>query len=300
MMGTLVEVTVITDSDKAKPATNAVFEELKRIENLTSFHSDSELNKLNSHKQAGVYTVKGELVSIIAEALQAAKITRGAYDPTVGAITKLWRFSGAEEPRLPAPEEIKEALTKVGWENVRADTGASTIEFLQSGMLLDLGGISKGYALLRSSKILEQHAVHSALINIGGDILVLGSKEPGKPWKIGVQDPRNRGSMIASVSLENKILFTSGDYERTFEVDGKRYHHILDPKTGYPAEGTQSVTLCGSTEALLQPFGTAAFVKGFDLGIQLIESLEGTVGFIVDADGRMHYSKGAESIFHQR
>jgi thiamine biosynthesis lipoprotein len=240
------------------------------------------------------------VLSLVAQALKIAERTSGAFDPTVGALSRLWQFSGTAEARLPSESEIREALTKVGWNKVIIDAQAGTIVLPDTGMALDLGGIAKGYALNRVAEILRNAGAASALVNIGGDILALGEKQPGKPWLVGVEDPRNPRGITAVAPLKNRVIVTSGDYQRFFTKDGKRYHHIIDPKTGYPADRLQSVTIVGPIGATLQPAGTATFVLGVEKGTRFIESMEDAKGFLIDAEGKTHLTEGAKSVFETK
>jgi thiamine biosynthesis lipoprotein len=299
-MGTIVDVTVVAKEEKAKAVTESIFDELGRIENLTSFHKPSELGKINEKAGKGLTRADPELLRLIRQALKMAENTQGAFDPTVGALSRLWQFSGPAESRIPSDSEIKETLTKVGWDKIQIDTQAGTILLPDAGMALDLGGIAKGYALNRIVEILRKAEIHSALVNIGGDILALGNKEPDKPWLVGVEDPRNPKSITAVAPLNDCVIVTSGDYQRFFTKDGKRYHHIIDPKTGYPADKLQSVTIVGPIGATLQPAGTATFVLGVDKGIKLIESMEGAKALLIDAEGKTHLTEGAKSVFETK
>jgi FAD:protein FMN transferase len=296
-MGTLVEVTLRGTSQETREASQAVFEELKRLEDLTSFHKPSALTAVNDNAGKKPVHADRELFSMIREALRVAKATNGAFDPTVGALTRLWQFSGGQDPRLPEQKEIDEALTRVGWQKVQLDTAAGTIFLPEQGMALDLGGLVKGVALNRAAQIVKDKGIASALINIGGDIVAVGEKTPGKPWRVGVKDPRNEGGIVAVAPLADKVIVTSGDYERFFVRDGRRYHHILNPRTGYPAEGSQSVTIVGPIGVTLQPFGTAAFVTGPVEGLKLFKSVPGTEGFTIDSTGMLHLSPGAKALF---
>jgi FAD:protein FMN transferase len=296
-MGTVVDVTV--NGNDAKGLGERIFSELGRLEDLTSFHKDSELAKINRSAGNGPVAANTELLGIIAQALKAAKQTDGAFDPTIGAITRLWGFSGDSEPKLPAEDEIAAAIKKVDYTKVIIDEKAGTIDLPEKGMALDLGGIGKGYALSRVYRISADKNVKSALINMGGDVLAMGEKEPDRPWIIGVVDPRDRSNLVAKISAKDRMVFTSGDYERYFEANGKRYHHILNPKTGYPAEGIRSVTLVGPVSALIQPFGSAIFVKGVDAGLKFVETLENISVLVIDNEGRAHMSKGAEGVFRE-
>lgn len=298
MMGTLVEITVAGDPDRAKVASHALFKEIQRIDDLASFHRQSELTRVNDHAGKGPFKANPELLKLIGEALRIAKQTNGAFDPTIGPVSTLWQFSGDKEPRLPSESEIKEALTKVGWQRVTIDSDAGTILLPDPGMALDLGGITKGYTLNRAAEIVEKSGLPGALINIGGDILAVGEKEPGKPWRVGVEDPRDRNGVVAVTELKDQVIVTSGDYERFFIQDGKRYHHILDPATGYPASMLRSVTVVGPIGTTLQPLGTATFVMGADKGLKFVETIQGAKGMFIDADGKFLFTTGAQSVFH--
>jgi thiamine biosynthesis lipoprotein len=188
-------------------------------------------------------------------------------------------------------------MDKVGWSRVKLDASEGTILMPQPGMALDLGGIAKGYALDRAAKVLQKHGVSSALVNAGGDVLVVGEKEPGKPWRIGVQDPRNPREVIAVAALKDRVIMTSGDYERFFVQDGKRYHHILNPATGNPAEGAQSVTVVASSGLVAEPLGATVFVKGVEAGLKYIQSLSGVEALVVDSQGQIHMTLGARTLF---
>jgi len=297
LMGTLVEITLVGDSQKTKPAMEALVTEMQRIEKLASFHTPSELTRVNDNAGNGSIKADKELLKIIAESLRIARETNGAFDPTIGAVSRLWQFSGPVEARLPQESEITEALKRVGWEKVKIDLTEGTILLPEKGMALDLGGIVKGYALNRSVEILKRSGLSTGLVNIGGDILALGEKAAGKPWRIGVEDPRNHQGIVATTEVKDRAVFTSGDYERFFIKDGRRYHHILDPKTGYPADKLRSVTTVGPIGATLQPLGTAAFVLGIDKGMKLIGSVEGARGLLIDSEGKDHLTEGTETVF---
>jgi FAD:protein FMN transferase len=294
LMGTLVQVTIPGAEANAKVVAEAIFSELKRVEDLTSFHKPSGLTKINDESGNGPIKADSELLSLIGESLRFAKETQGAFDPTVGPLTRLWNFS-AGDPRLPSSSEITAALAKIGWRRVTVDAAAGTIMLPDRGMALDLGGIAKGYALQRAAAVIKKRGISSALVNAGGDVLVVGEREPGKPWRIGVQDPRNERAMVAVANLKDCVVQTSGDYERCFIADGKRYHHILNPATGYPADSLQSVTVVAPTG--MSTVTAGIFVLGTEKGLKYIESMPNVQGFLIDFEGRIHKSGGAESIF---
>ncbi len=297
LMGTFADVSIPESEPKPSDAVTAVFDEIKRIQDLTSFHSPSALTALNEKAGSQPVQVEPEIFQIIQWAVDTAKLTKGAYDPTIGVITRLWRFSGPEEPRVPQQSEIAAALKHVGYDKIQLNEADSTIQ-LEAGVVIDLGGISKGYALNRAHAVLQSLGVRSALVNLGGDILALGEKAPGKPWRIGVEDPREHGCSIAVTELKGQVIFTSGDYERFITADGKRYHHILNPATGYPAENMRSVTLVGLPNATLQPVGTGVFVMGAQKGLALLNEMKDLSALLVDGQGKIHLTTGGERIFH--
>ena len=224
---------------------------------------------------------------------------RGAFDPSLGPVSRLWNLS-AGEPRLPPAPEIAQAMTKVGLDRIEIDSATGTVRLSEPGMALDLGGIAKGYALDRARLVIENFGVKAALVNAGGDILAVGEKAPGKPWRVGVQDPRSGNAMVAVASVKDKIIVTSGDYERFFVKNGKRYHHILDPRTGYPATGLRSVTIVATDGLTADALATAVLVLGPDEGLKLVESIQGIEALLIDSAGRVRLSSGAVSIFELR
>jgi FAD:protein FMN transferase len=294
LLGTLVEVTIPGEERTAKAATDAIFSELKRVEDLTSFHKPSELTRINDQAGNGPVKTNAEFLSLIVESLRFAKETHGAFDPTVGPLTRLWNFSGGD-PRLPTQPEITAALAKVAWRRVKIDSQAGTIELPDRGMALDLGGIAKGYALEQAAAVIRKRGISAALVNAGGDVLVIGEREPGKPWRIGVQDPRHERAMVAVANLKDCVVQTSGDYERCFFKNGKRYHHILNPVTGYPADDLESVTVVAPTGMTTVTAGI--FVLGVKAGLKYLESLPNVQGFLIDSEGRTHKSPRADFIF---
>ena len=297
VMGTLVDISAVGPPDKTGPAIDSAFTELKRVENLTSFHKSSDLTKLNTSSGEGLHKVDPELVDVIIRSLEFSALSMGAFDPTIGPLAQLWNFSGDSGPRLPGATEIGKALSLIGWEHVLVDKNYHSVSLPKQGMALDLGAIAKGYAIDKAAEKLKSLGVKAALINAGGDIVAYGAKESGKLWKIGVQDPRNPGGVIAVAELTDKAMVTSGDYERFFEEDGKRYHHLLDPVTGYPADGLQSVTIVADDGITADALSTAVFVLGKEKGIELVNGLPNVAAMLVDAQGQIIMSEKARKIF---
>ncbi|MBN2049660.1 MAG: FAD:protein FMN transferase, partial [Spirochaetales bacterium] len=221
-------------------------------------------------------------------------MSSGGFDPSVGPLVKLWGV-GTENARIPRPEEIETALALTDYRRVQTDPENRGVLLADRGMALDLGGIAKGYAADEAAKILVNHGVTGATVNLGGNVLTLGEKPDGSPWKIGIQDPASgRGDYVAILQVKDLSVVTSGPYERFFiGPDGKRYHHILSGETGYPVESVIiSVTILARDSMTADALSTAVFVLGLGKGMELIESLEGIEGMFITQEQAVYASSG--------
>jgi len=303
LMDTVVEIKVChRNKVEAQKAIDSAMEEMKRVEQkMSRFLPDSEVSRLNneassetvreSRATGGWIPVDDELFCLLKESVRLSELTGGCFDVTVYPLMKMWKFAG-ENPRVPGEKEIKEELELVGYKNMRVENGK--VCFAKKGMGIDLGGIAKGYAVDAAVRVLKEKNIGSAMVNAGGDIYVLGRKG-GKPWRIGIRHPRKEGDILGVVEVEDRAIVTSGDYERFFFSGGKRYHHIFDPKTGYPANGCQSVTIVAKETSFADALATGVFVLGPRQGMDLIESLEEVEGVIVDKEGEVSVSSGLAS-----
>jgi thiamine biosynthesis lipoprotein len=293
VMDTFCTITVVSPSrQKAEEAIKAGFAEIKRLEHLLNYFSpDSEVTAIN--KAAGIRPVKvsKETLDVIKKAIEIADITGGAFDPTIGPVIKLWKFSElSSNPSPPSQETIKDTLELVDYKSIKINEATSEVYLEKKGMELDLGGIAKGYAADKAIEVIKTRGIRSALVAIAGDIKGFGLKPDRRPWKIGIQNPRPEVSnsskkwedIFATLYLNNRAISTSGDYQRFFIKDGKRYHHILDPETGYPAtSGLISVSVLAPEGYIADSLSTAVFVMGYQKGLALLESM-GLDGVIVD------------------
>jgi thiamine biosynthesis lipoprotein len=256
------------------------------------------------NEQAGIAPVKvrADLLEVLEKALHYAALSNGAFDPTVGPLVQLWGI-GTDSQRIPGDEEIARALELVNWRDVVIARGAGTVFLRWKGMALDLGGIAKGYAGDEAARIAREANVKRALVDLGGNIVTLGwrhqkKKEP-LPWRIGIQNPiSGRGTYIGVLTVHDASVVTSGVYERYFESNGKRYHHILSTANGYPVEnGLLSVTIvtAGSTDA--DALSTAVFTLGFERGKALIDSIPETEAIFVFNDRSVRITGGLAGIF---
>lgn len=292
LLGTVVEITLFEgDRLRFDSAAKAAFAEVKRLQDIFSnYNPESETTKLSKAAGEGPVKVSSEMMEVLTEALKAAKLSGGAFDPTVGALGKLWGYSG-EKGSLPEKTEFEKALKLVDYRGIESDAHNSTAALKNKGMAINLGGIAKGYIAGKVAEVLKTNGVERAIVKAGGDMAVFQPAKSLKPFIIGIQDPRIKGKLIGEAHVMAGSVSTSGDYERFFMKDGVRYHHILDPKTGMPAGRARSATVVAPDGAFADALSTALFVMGAENGIKLAESL-GIGAVIVDAHGKVRVSKG--------
>lgn len=284
LMGTTVEIVVNGDDTvKLEAAVAAAVTEMERLDRLLSRHrDDSDVARL-SQSPTGA-TVAPETVEVIALGLEIARRSNGAFDLTLGRLNELWDLESAS-PVVPENPAIARALTGIGPDAVVVE-GLQVIK--RSPQLhIDLGGIAKGYVVDRAIALLKAQGVTSAAVNAGGDMFLLGER-PQRPWRIGIQHPRQQDGVLEAVQVSDRAVVTSGDYERFFERDGVRYHHLFDPQSGLPARGCQSVTVIADSVALADALATAVFVLGPQPGLALLSGYPQTAGLIIAADGTRH------------
>lgn len=257
---------------KAEDATNDVNNMLTRITRELSINKGSYYYAINSNAPQPA-EVSSEAAALVSDALRIADETDGAFDPTIGAVSTLWNIS--EEPRVPSADEIAAALPMVNYKNVSVKD--NTVALAKSGMLLDLGGIAKGHAADLAVKIYDQYGIDSAILNLGGNVYVYGEREGGGAYRIGLRDPLGEENDYAAIiSVQDTSVVTSGVYERFFESGGKAYHHLFDPKTGYPADnGLLAVTVVCESSTKADALSTAFFVMGLEKGLAFAEQTEG-------------------------
>jgi len=283
LMGTTVTIEAAgADQATLEQASAAAFAEMARVEGLMSpYRPDSDVSRLTIAAREA--TVAPDTAEVIALGLEIARRSRGAFDLTLGRLKALWGIE-SESPQVPPAAEIAVALQGIGPEALTISgmhvTKASPL------LAIDLGAIAKGYAIDRAIAVLRDAGVTSAAVNAGGDIGLLGDKQ-GRPWRIGIQHPRRPGEVLTTLEVRDRAVVTSGDYERSFERDGRRYHHLFDPQSGYPADRCQSVTVLAPRAVLADALATALFVLGPEQGLQLLRNYPEVDALIVGADGRL-------------
>ncbi len=292
LLGTTVEIVAVhPDGAQLNQAVAAAFDEIARIERLMDpARPNSDVARLSVAAKALV--VSPETAEVIALGQALAERSSGAFDMSLGRLKALWGLDG-EQPHLPAVAEITVALRGSGPGSLVMD--GRTARKAAPALQHDLGGVAKGYAVDRAIALLRQHGVTSAAVNAGGDMYLLGQRQ-GRPWRIGIQHPRQPGTVLCAVDVSNRAVVTSGDYERFFEQNGQRYHHLFDPATGYPSGRCQSVTVIADTVAVADALATALFVLGPEKGLALLSAYPGAEALLVTADGALHRSVGWQEV----
>ena len=289
-MGTEISVQLWhDDAAKGQAAVEAVFSEMERINQLMSTYiEDSRISLINREAADRAVPAGNELYGLIVRSLDMSVLTHGAFDITFDSIGQHYDF---RQRMRPDAATIEEGLDLIDYRLVVADSSDKSIRFLKPGVRINLGGIAKGYAVERGAGILRELGIRHAIVTAGGDSRLVGDRR-GQPWMVGVRDPRKDGEVAIRLPLENEAISTSGDYERYFEEDGKRYHHILQPATGEPANGVHSVTIVGPDGVITDALSTSVFIMGVDRGLRLLATLPDYEGIVIDADGQLFYSDG--------
>ncbi len=275
---------------------------IKNMEKLLSTNlKGADIYRINQAAGKKAVKVDPRTFEIIEAAQGMSKKSQGKFDVSIGAVTNLWRI-GDDVARVPGDQEIKNALPYINYKDITLDKKEKTV-YIKKGMILELGAISKGYIADGVKKIFKKHGITTAIINLGGNVLTIG-KSPNDPkgWNIGVQNPDEvRGDTVGSVHVKDSSIVTSGIYERYIEKDGKRYHHIMDPKTGYPVENDISgVTVFTKTSLQGDELSTSLFILGIKDGIKLIDDMEGVEAVFIDKENGIHISKGLKDNFTLR
>ena len=292
LMGTEISVQLWHDDPVAgESAVEAVFAEMERINQLMSTYiEDSRISLINREAADRAVPAGDELYDLIVRSLDISILTHGAFDITYDSVGQHYDF---RERQRPNPETVEQELSRIDYRLIETDPATKSIHFLQEGVRINLGGIAKGYAVERGVGILRSLGVRHAIVTAGGDSRLLGDRR-GQPWMVGVRDPRREGRVAIRIPLENEAISTSGDYERYFEEDGRRYHHIIQPATGEPANGIHSATIVGPDAVITDALSTSVFVMGVDQGLRLIGTLPDYEGVVIDAEGKLFYSDGLQ------
>ena len=294
-MGTLVSITTVAPSQEiAQASIEAGFREIKRLEQLFStWIPTSELSQVNAAAGREPVVVGPETLELVSRSLEMARLTEGGFNIAVGPAVEAW--SVTERERIPTREELQSLRLLVDWTMINIDSQARTIFLPKPGMRIDVGGIGKGYAADRAVDVMRKMGAKGGVVALSGDIKTFGDLPGMQGFPVGIRHPRQEGELIATVDLKNEAISTAGDYERYFEREGVRYHHILDPKSLQPARQCQSVTVIAAEGTVADGLDTGIFLLGPEKGMALVEQLPDVEAIIIDDLGHIAVSSGLRS-----
>jgi thiamine biosynthesis lipoprotein len=292
-MGTRIEIQIWADSEaEALPLIAAGMAEFDRIESwMSTFREDSEISRVNRLAAHEAVKVSAELFGIVQRSLEISVLSEGAFDITFDSVGQLYDFRAGVRPDEAA---IKENLPSINYRHVLLDAANSTIRFSQVGTRINLGGIGKGYSCDVVAELLRKSGVRSGRVNAGGDTRLIGDRQ-GRPWVMGIRDPDAGDRWVTRLALDDEAISTAGDYERFFEEDGVRYHHIINPKTGDSARGVRSVTVIGPDATMTDGLDNAVFILGPERGLALIDATPGYAAVVVDSAHNVRFSKALQA-----
>lgn len=296
-LGTIINLRV--QGMEAKQAIEKAIERLNDIDDKMSvFKDNSEISKINLKAGDLSEIISKDTYLVIKESLRYSKLLDGAFDPTIRPLVALWNIGTAKE-KIPEKYEIENRLKLVNYKDVVLDDSNFSVRLKQKKQSLDLGGIAKGFAADEIRDIFYKYNIRCALIDLGGNIFALGGKEDGTPWRIGIQDPfKDRGEFMGVLSVKNKSVVTSGNYERYFIQGGKRFHHIIDPKTGYPSDSKIiSATIISDNSIDGDGLSTGVYIVGIDKAMELIESISGVDAIFITDDKKTYITSGIKDNF---
>ena len=295
MLGSPFEITVVAqDTVQGNGYIDLAVAEVKRIENLISdWIPSSQISKVSQNSGIQPVKVDKEVYDLVERAIKISQITSGAFDISYASMDKIWKFDGSMK-QMPTEEAIKKSVSKIGYKNIILDLKNQTIFLKNEGMKLGLGGIGQGYIADKVRDLLFSKGCLSGIVNVSGDINAWGKQTDGKPWTVAIVNPLNRNKIFATFPLEDSAVETSGSYEKFVTFNGIRYSHIIDPRTGYPAQGVVSVSVFAKQTEIADALATGIFVLGVEVGLDLVNQLKGIQCIIVDDKGRIHSSKGID------
>jgi len=282
IMDTLVRVSVYRAPGNRASVRNTIdrtFEMMKGLEQSLSAHiSGSDISRINEEAGIKQVAVNAPAIKVLSESIVLSQMTDGFFDVTVGSVKNLWHFDDPE-PAVPSIEEVMEMLGRVDYTNIKVED--STAALTEKGMYIDLGGVAKGYIIDSAVDFLKQQGVSAGIVDAGGDLRIFGTNPRAEFWKIGLLHPRNKQGIAGVILTKEAAIATSGDYQRFFFADSVRYHHILDPRTGFPARGCISVTIQTDSGLYADALATAVFVMGPVKGFDFIQSRKNVEGIIM-------------------
>ncbi len=292
IMGTRIVVELWSEQrDAGEQAIEAVLAEMRHIDtDMSTYKPDSEVSRVNARAAHEPVRISKELFDLLETALEYSKITDGAFDITYASVGFMYDFRARHHP---SDQQIAAALPAVNYHHLVLDRATSTVRFTRPGVRIDLGGIAKGYSVDRGIEILQRRGIKHALVSAGGDSRIIGDRF-GKPWIVGIRHPDRKDEVIARIPLVDTAISTSGDYERYFDENGVRYHHIIDPRTGHSASAVRSATVLAPTATRTDGLSKTAFVLGAEQALKIYARLGDVEAVLVKPDGKVLYSQGLE------
>lgn len=301
LMGTVISVTLYDSTDES--ILDKVFDKVKNLEETFSINeTGTEVDKINDNAGIEPVKVSDDTIEVVKEGIYYSDLSHGKFDITIGPLVKLWNIPDRPTEDIPTQDELNLVLPLTNYKDVVIDEANKTVFLTRPGMMLDLGGIAKGYAADVISKMLTDEGVKSAIIDLGGNIFAHGEKVSGDDWKIGIQNPfSNRGEIVGAISVKNKSIVTSGIYERYIEVDGVKYHHILNPETGYPYENDiAGITIISDKSTTGDALSTSVFALGIEEGMKFVEELDDVDAIFVTKEKGIYVTSGIKDNFELR
>jgi thiamine biosynthesis lipoprotein len=291
LMGSRFDITVVADSQsQADSFIDDAVTEITRIERLiSSWDPDSQTSLINKNSGIKPVVVDPELFNLIKRAIGISKLTQGAFDISYASMDRIWKFDGSMT-QMPDETDIKNSVSKVGYENIILDDKDHSVFLKLEGMKIGFGGIGKGYAADKAKALLSNNGVPAGIINASGDMNTWGYQTNGEPWKVAITNPLNKDHVFAMLSIDNRAIVTSGNYEKFVKFNNVRYAHIIDPRTGYPSTGVISVSVLAPKAELADALATSIFVMGKDVGLNFINQLDTIDCIIIDESGKIYYS----------
>jgi len=292
LMGNRFQITAVDGSEElAWKGIEAAIAEIQRIEKLlTTYSDDSETALINQHAGLMPVTVSEETFGIIERSIRISRLTQGAFDITYGSVDKkLWNFDTAMES-LPDKETAKRMVRLVNYRNILLDGEKSTVFLLEKGMRIGFGGIGKGYAAERAKLVMHTMGIESGIVNASGDLTVWGCQPDGKPWTIGIVNPNAAGSIFSYLNVTNMAIATSGNYEKYVIIDGRKYSHTINPRTGLPVTGIKSVTILSTNAEIADAMATPVMIMGIRAGLDLINQMKDMEAIVIDDDDKIYTS----------
>jgi len=293
LMGNRFEISVVADDEAwASERIDEAIEEIRRIEKLfTTFSNDSQTSLINAN--AGIKPVKvdKEVFDLIYRSKKISQLTQGAFDITYGSVDKsLWNFD-TNMTSLPDKNIAKKMVRLINYDNVILDENNCTVFLKEKGMRIGFGGIGKGYAAEMAKRLLQQHGVTNGVVNAAGDLTAWGNQPNGKPWTIGIADPNAKHKAFSHLNITNASVATSGNYEKFAIINGKKYSHTIDPKTGLPVTGIKSVTIICTNAEIADAMATPVTIMGIKAGLNMINQMKDIACIIIDDNNRIHTSE---------